>query len=129
MAMTFKQIMERIQRYNNGTRAVRRDFYSQEIGCVYQTADGNRCAIGCFIPDGHRALGFSGNVVSFFFEDDSDHGLFPDLLEHMPSTDTFWLGEFQRQHDNGNDDGTLHHALHLWLSLNPPPDAPASYFD
>jgi hypothetical protein len=89
---------------------------------MYETDDGNHCAIGCFIPKGHAALRYEGPAWDLL-------RLNADIIEYMPSFHQGWLVDFQHQHDEGNDDGTLHHALALWLQLNPPPDAPANYFD
>ena len=49
--------------------------------CVYQAFDGDgcemRCAVGAFIPDGHKALPKMCSATELIY----DH---PDLREHMP---------------------------------------------
>lgn len=121
--MTLKQIMAAIERGNKGVRAryTGKSAFATS-SCVYATIDGNHCAIGCFIPSGHIGHSVEGDAHILLKD-------FPDLLDHMPSKNFWWLIAFQLEHDRGNDDGTLHHALALWLLLNPPPDAPANYFE
>lgn len=60
--------------------------------CVYKALDGNRCAIGVFIPDGHSGeycnLSVSGLLQSY-----------PDLTDLMPLP-TYALITMQSVHDS-----------------------------
>lgn len=47
------------------------------IGCTYLAANGNKCAVGMFIPDGHRGQEYEGFVTGLL-------GLYPDLKSVMP---------------------------------------------
>ena len=51
---TKDKMKAQVRAKNNGKRSLRRSG-----GCAYQVTDGNRCAAGCFIPDGH-----SGSWIS-----------------------------------------------------------------
>ena len=88
---TKEKVMERIRKYNNGNRATRTDAFNQ-INCTYQAADGNRCAIGCFIPDGHPALREPNGVHSILAE-------YPDLVPLMPFKELEALAALQCVHD------------------------------
>ena len=88
---TKASVMAQIRKYNDGTRAV--DATNTIMTCVYETDDGNRCAIGCFIPDGHPALELRGNISIILSE-------FPVLLELMPFHNIDSLKSFQAAHDD-----------------------------
>lgn len=99
-------VMEQIKKYNTGKRA-----YDESVnqmsgnGCVYETEKGNRCAVGCFIPDGHSALSYIGGASQLLDE-------YPELAELMPM-DTDDLVKLQSEHDSFKNDGhlTLHEVL------------------
>lgn len=58
-----KEKMKRyIRRGNDGTRA----FSPQQSMCVYLTDDGNKCAVGCFIPKANFEQGM--NVAGDVFD-------------------------------------------------------------
>lgn len=60
---TKETVMAQIKKYNNGRRAERipNPSWPDIVVCAYQASNGNRCAVGCFIPDDHKALsGFNG---------------------------------------------------------------------
>ena len=63
--------------------------------CVYQAFDGDgcemRCAVGAFIPDGHKALPKMCSATELIY----DH---PDLREHMPLHQDDLL-KMQQHHD------------------------------
>ena len=98
---TKQSMKDLIKKYNNGTR-------SMDAGaCVYETEDlKNRCAVGCFIPDGHEALKYSGSGGALICE-------FPDLVNKMPLDGT-GLQEFQDAHDNYEGEN-LHRMLFNWI--------------
>lgn len=103
---TKAKVMEQLRKYSNGTRALSGGL------CAYQTAGGNRCFIGAFIPEGHEALGVMMNVVDVLIE-------YPDLVERMPFTDGPENGygplvNFQLAHDQCEHDDTLE-AAQRWL--------------
>jgi len=64
--------------------------------CFYQAFDEDRCearcAVGAFIPDGHKALKAIGSAMELLY----DH---PDLKEHMPLQSEDLL-RMQMKHDN-----------------------------
>ena len=65
-------------------------------GCAYVSPNGNRCAVGMFIPKGHEAGSCRVVVFSLLHE-------FRDLEKQMPlCTDA--MGVFQNVHDNCSED-------------------------
>jgi hypothetical protein len=85
---TKEKVMKQIKKYNND----RVSFSPSQRVCVYQTRNGaNRCAVGCFIPDGHPGLKHEGDVESLLTE-------YPDLKTIMPF-DILEIADFQCQHD------------------------------
>lgn len=60
--------------------------------CAYLTGDGKKCAIGLFIPDGHKGQFHTGTVIELLND-------FPDLKPHMPSQNLDFLRDLQRHHD------------------------------
>lgn len=69
---TKKKVMDVFKAGNNGTRAV-----TEKGGCTYLADDGNKCAVGVFIPDGHEAQKCIGTALDVL-------DLHPDLLQYMP---------------------------------------------
>ena len=61
-------------------------------GCMYQTPCGKRCAIGMFIPDDHQGLECFGDVIFLLKQ-------YPELSQHMPSDDIYFMHKFQAVHD------------------------------
>lgn len=57
-------------------RSRHKDFVGGSVGCAYRTADGNRCAVGCLIPD---------ELYKEEFETFSVEG----LLTNFPSQEVF----------------------------------------
>ena len=64
---------------------------TKEKYCVYKAIDGNKCAVGLFIPEGHPGQTYEGTVKSLVH-------LHPDLRDFMP-LDIRSLHELQRVHD------------------------------
>lgn len=62
--------------------------------CMYLTPDGKKCAIGLFVPDGHRLQTY-GNPV----QASRALHMFPDLIEWMPLANSAGLNELQGVHD------------------------------
>jgi len=102
-----------IQKYNNGTQARYTSVYSS--ACAYQTPDGNRCAIGCFLPDEHPALHYSGRAGNLM-------STYSDI--NLPITDVFMAESFQDVHDKDMfrdldpSSPQLHQALFNWIDNN-----------
>ena len=67
------EMISLIEQFNNGKKS----FSERSSLCVYETADGNHCAVGCFIPDGHPGLKSLETVQDLLFKN-------PDLLPCMP---------------------------------------------
>jgi len=81
-----KETMKRlIRKYNMDKRSVHKG------SCLYQSPDGNRCAVGCFIPDHHPALKSISGVDGMLKE-------YPDMGDCMPLP-IMWLEMFQELHD------------------------------
>jgi hypothetical protein len=85
---TKETVMAQIKKYNNNTKA----FDPVLRVCTYKTPYDNRCAIGCFIPDGHKALGCVGGA-------DMIVECFPELKKLMPFAKSYELVMFQMAHD------------------------------
>jgi hypothetical protein len=83
---TKEKVMEQVKKYNNNTKA------KNKIACVYLAPNGNRCAIGCFIPDGHPALTATSCAASELVNE------YPDLKTVMPFRASE-LDDFQVAHD------------------------------
>jgi hypothetical protein len=103
---TKERMRQAIRAGNNGTRAMQ-----PGIGrCVYLTHDGNKCAVGCFIPDGHPAQ--RSNDVAYGLI----HG-FPDLAASMPLA-VDGLSYMQSQHDYCPPDADVRDVLCAWIEAN-----------
>lgn len=70
------------------------------ILCAYLAEDGNRCAIGCFIPDGHIALLSLMSVNGILTN-------YPDLKNFMPLESKVGLRKLQKTHDRAAGDPRL----------------------
>ncbi len=82
--LTMQQVYDRVwERLNDGTG---RAFIIMEDGhtrCMYLTEDGIKCAIGIFIPDGHRAQKYKTEFVGTVFDKNHDiRELFEDNIEN-----------------------------------------------
>lgn len=100
---TKEKVMEQVKKYNNGTRC--QNQYTKE--CFY-SKDGNRCAVGCFIPDDHiAALEFRGGSLDLLLE-------YPELNKFMPFDDPRALSHFQGAHDTGYVDN-IHRGIEKFL--------------
>ena len=101
-----EKVMAQVEKYNNGTMAMN----PAGISCVYRAQAGNRCAIGCFIPDNHSAF-FSSASVRVILEK------YPELNNYMPFKDINALRAFQKQHDDAGK-CNVHIILDRWLEEN-----------
>ena len=107
---TRETFLQKIRQYNDGTEARTILDVSTLLGtCRYQAENGNRCAIGCFIPDGHDALNFYGDVSNLLEN-------YPDLRDHMPFDSLTTLNSLQEVHDHqrGRPDN-VHKRIDMWL--------------
>jgi hypothetical protein len=100
---TKEKVMQQIKKYNSGTKAKIPGCF----GCSYQTPYGNRCAIGCFIPDGHPGLK-SGSLVNDLLE------VYPELKDKMPFRSMRALRAFQITHDSCK--GSVYDAVDKFLT-------------
>lgn len=94
-----------IAKGNKGKRA-----YDEEYGCLYLTEDGNKCAIGCFIPDGHKAQRDSVTASLLTLK-------FPDLDRTMP-IEGEGLSRLQLIHDSAPSLSDPRSALYAWIDKN-----------
>jgi hypothetical protein len=90
---TKETVMAQIKKYNNGSRSMIEGY------CLYEGPDGNRCAIGCFIPDGHEALNRGYNSAPTIMR------CYPELQKLMPFAESCELLEFQSAHDECDGKG------------------------
>lgn len=67
-------------------------------GCRYITSSGDRCAIGCLIPDNHPGLNITGSVNTLLQMCPDLKGLW-DVYGYL---DTTFLNDLQKVHDNYN---------------------------
>lgn len=89
---------------NNGRPA------KQEKMCCYLTPDGNKCPVGCFIPDGHPSQGEVTNALFLIHE-------FPDLASIMPLP-VLGLRQMQEVHDSHTDARDVRDVLCEWIDEN-----------
>jgi len=64
--------------------------------CAYLDQSGNKCAVGCLIPDGHPAQQFRGSVSPLFAN-------YPDLKEKFGDYEALLI-ELQYIHDSNDPD-------------------------
>lgn len=106
-----EKTMAKIREGNKGHRAMDTTSLENAGRCMYLTPDGNKCAIGCFIPDGHRAQR-SPEMVDAILK------AYPGLVGLMPLEGELALKAFQRFHDIHINDGGLHSSIQQWLIEN-----------
>lgn len=88
---TKAKVLRQVMKFNNGTRAI--EIKPGREQCLYKTPDGNRCAIGAFIPfKGGKTLAFIGGVDTLL-------GHYPALKKYMPFDDIIALAHFQNAHN------------------------------
>lgn len=100
---TKAKIMEKIKKYNNGSKS-----WEGNSNCVYQTKTGNRCAIGCFIPDNHPGLNYEGDVLGLL-------ETYPSLKEYMPFDEPGSLRDFQQAHDTAKSSHEIYKVIEYWI--------------
>lgn len=102
---TKERVLAQVKKYNNGTRAMK----PTGNGCSYRAEDGNRCAIGAFIPDHYDVTAFYfGGTARALIEDYSD------LAQYMPFNDPLALTDFQRAHDDCAD-SAVYNSIETFL--------------
>ena len=102
---TKETMKARIHDYNYGTCAV-----DANGTCCYQTSNGNRCAVGAFIPDDHRSLAHKSGARSLLQN-------YPDLATNMP-LDLDGLIELQHTHDVAANPDRVLELLDAWIDKN-----------
>ncbi len=115
---TKESVLKALYAGNNGNCATATSDFDGSPTCVYKTYGGNKCAIGCFIPEGHRGQSHSGSVTSLLAQ-------YSDLVQYMPFAEAAPLLEFQKAHDsyrhfilNGEHKPDVREALKAWLEQN-----------
>lgn len=103
---TKARMIEAIWARNKGRRAALQLDGGNTI-CQYRTVDGNRCAVGVFVPDADDAERFSGAVSELLAE-------FPRLLLFMPLT-VLGLHHMQSVHDMAARDVDPRPLLTAWI--------------
>lgn len=93
------------------TRPNKEKAYDKDnLFCVYLDNNGNKCAVGMFIPDGHSAQQYLGDADQLF----SRHR---DLLEIMPFS-PYSMVIFQSIHDTQKPDANAKQAMIDWVKEN-----------
>lgn len=123
---TLESVRAALYKHNSGKKAnvSVATPWGEEQECQYQAPDGNRCFVGCFIPDGHPGLRHKGGVESLLIN-------YPELQERMPlesrahppgtpmvvRPNTTPLWRFQAVHDDapGDSVGDLRELGLAWL--------------
>lgn len=111
---TKAKILEIIESRPGNGPAVREDGET----CTYKSPNGDKCAVGLFIPEGHQGQEHWGNARTLLTK-------FPDLEALMP-LEPQGLGELQLAHDNessgfrsGNKfGGNAKAAMIAWVNAN-----------
>lgn len=85
---TKAKMIETIWTRNKGCRAMVGTHY-----CTYENDNGNHCAVGCFIPEGHEAMKSGYGVGSLIIQ-------YPDLKFPLQEAGLY---EMQRTHDDAVD--------------------------
>lgn len=96
---------------------IKKEFKGQAINklgtCQYLTDEGGKCAVGCFIPHGHKGQLHSGTVSELMRHFDLSMYM---PLENIP------MREFQKVHDDGlgsiDDIGVQLNILINWINKN-----------
>ncbi len=98
----------RLREKNDGTRS----FEGGDLGggCVNQSRSGNRCFVGCFIPDGHEGLELPGGVYTLTTA-------FPELKSVLP-LDIGGLIDMASVHDEHRDISDVRDAGCAWIDEN-----------
>ena len=84
---TFDKVVKHLLAQNRKAQAV---FLQVRVTCMYLTPSGDKCAIGCLIPDGHPGQRQEGTVHDLF----KAHPDLAEMLEvHADTTDQYYYGE------------------------------------
>lgn len=102
---TKDKMKAQVRAKNNGHRSTKAG------GCAYESTDGNRCAAGCFIPDGHAALGY-GDFIDMLI------ARYPELANYMPLEFNHDMYKFQLAHDTASDEEDVREVLCEWIDKN-----------
>lgn len=78
--------------------------------CEYRTRDGNKCAVGLFIPSKHEGFSFRG-VASELLD------YYPELKNFMPLK-TQELEALQAEHDDEYNRANAKQAMINWVKKN-----------
>lgn len=101
---TKKKMKQAILEGNNGTRST-----GASGACLYRGLNGNKCAVGCFIPDGRYCESFESGDLS-------------DVLQEIEAPlDYIGMVRMQRRHDSRrveNENENIAIALCQWIDDN-----------
>lgn len=97
---TKEKVLAQVKKYNNGRVAKQICPVSGISSCAYQASDGNRCAIGAFLPDHNEHLRYLGSVINLMENA-------PEIVEYLPFDDDSALLAFQNIHDESHDGAVL----------------------
>lgn len=86
---TKERMKAQIRARNDGTAAM------EDGACLYETTSGNHCAVGCFIPAGHDAMGALKSADALLAE-------FEELRDAVP-LDGPGLLQMQMEHDRSDN--------------------------
>lgn len=106
--MKKEQVIEKIEKEFTGKCV------DESKSCMYLNEKGQKCAIGLFIPDGHKAQDMDSDVEGLLDE-------FPSLWDHMPSTNLELLEKFQQCHDGLKETHSINsqkQTLINWVNQN-----------
>ena len=112
---TKAKVLAQVKKFNNGTRAMSNQVSSNtgKPYCAYQDRDnGNRCAIGCFIPN--TAIGEISDKILGAWDIVRDNH----LQDFMPFEGPNALEAFQKAHDDCDKmhDGNVYAAIEFFLN-------------
>jgi hypothetical protein len=113
---TRERMIAQIYKYNNGKRAGFNESDPESTDyrfvCTYRNpADGNRCAVGCFLEDEDSLILDAKDCVSDLLD------IYPSLSSCMP-LDDIGMSMFQGVHDRCSDGGDVRIALRDWIKKN-----------
>lgn len=92
---TKKKVMAQVKEGNNNTKSNMIDLYGYER-CMYKSASGNHCAIGCFLPPRSKAMKIFLDVEGLICN-------YPSLMKYLPFDNMKALIDFQSTHDYATD--------------------------
>lgn len=115
---TRERMIQTIQNGNTGRKSLSEFSKEGMAECAYRGVDGNRCAIGCFIPDWAYSPKMESMTVGQLLD------VVPELWEHMPLVSMDGLQGMQFVHDKlpyptpFSNEQDPRPALEAWILAN-----------